>query len=33
MLTLLFVEATPRSEYKENVEVLVRKYDLKIKVV
>ena len=31
--SVLFVEATPRSEYKEKVEVLVKKYDLKIKVV
>ena len=31
--SVLFVEATPHSEYKSKVEVLVKKRDLKIKVV
>ena len=31
--SVLFVEATPHSEYKSKVEVLVKKHDLKIKVV
>ena len=31
--SVLFVEATPHSEYKSKVEVLVKKHDLKIKIV